>query len=309
MRAYQKLKHKLGHQFRLHPLTTISLFDSLVKPILLYSSDFWGCLKMPKNNPIENLYMRFCKELLGVQTQTSNLGSLLELGAVPIMFFGIKNCLKNWDRIHRQNEANSILLDVHRMATDHGLPWQILTKQTLESIGIEPASDIDNIHKAAFEKLKENFHRDSFAEINSERSKLRTYAHMKKETGLESYIIHMKNIMDRTAVTKIRLSNHELMIEKGRHQGLELKDRLCPFCENVLENEQHFLLDCKTFKIHRENFITEIRKLNNNFDELTENEKFQYTLTDLDALRFTGAYLSKTLQVRKFLLEKHKQNG
>ena len=170
-------------------------------------------------------------------------------------------------------------------------------------------TDIDNIHKAAFEKLKENFHRDSFAEINSERSKLRTYAHMKKETGLESYIIHMKNIMDRTAITKIRLSNHELMIEKGRHQGLELKYRLCPFCENVLENEQHFLLDCKTFKIHRENFITEIRKLNNNFDELTENEKFQYTLTDLHALRFTGAYLSKTHQVRKFLLEKHKQNG
>ena len=36
MRAYQKLKQKLGFYFRLHPLTTISLFDSLVKPILLY---------------------------------------------------------------------------------------------------------------------------------------------------------------------------------------------------------------------------------------------------------------------------------
>ena len=41
MRAYQKLKNKLGTYFRLHPLTAISLFDSLVKPILMYSSDFW----------------------------------------------------------------------------------------------------------------------------------------------------------------------------------------------------------------------------------------------------------------------------
>ena len=85
MRAYHKLKHKMGHHFRLHPRTTLALFDSLIKSILLYSSDFWACLKIPKNNPIENMYMKFCKALLGVQKQTSNIGVLLELGAVPIM--------------------------------------------------------------------------------------------------------------------------------------------------------------------------------------------------------------------------------
>ena len=39
---------------------------------------------MPKNNSIENLYMIFCKALLGLQKQTSHIGILLELGAVPI---------------------------------------------------------------------------------------------------------------------------------------------------------------------------------------------------------------------------------
>ena len=56
LRAYHKLKTKMGHYFRLHPAITLSLFDALIKPILLYSSDFWGCLKMPKNNPIENMF-------------------------------------------------------------------------------------------------------------------------------------------------------------------------------------------------------------------------------------------------------------
>ena len=177
-RAFQKLRHKMGIYFRLHPLTTISLFDSLVKPILLYSSDFWACLKLPKNNPIDNMHMTFCKALLGVQKQTSNIGTLLELGAVPIMFFGIKNCLKNWYRIHKKGEANSLLLKVHQMATQHGLPWQILTKHTLDSIGIESEGDIENIQKDVFEKLKEKFHRESFAEINSDQSKLRTYAEL-----------------------------------------------------------------------------------------------------------------------------------
>ena len=239
-RAYQKLKQKLGSYFRLHPLTTISLFDTLVKPILLYGSDFWGCLNMPKNNPIENMYMKFCKDLLGVQKQTSNIGTLLELGAVPIMFFGIKNCIKNWNRIHKRNEANSILLNVHQMATEYGLPWTTLTKNTLNTIGIQPESDIDNIEKITFEKLKDKFHEESFTEINSDNSKLRTYAKLKSEAGFEKYIEVTKNIMERTAITKTRLSNHELMIEKGRHQGLEVGQRLCPFCRNTVENEQHF---------------------------------------------------------------------
>ena len=258
-RAYQKLKQKLGFYFRLHPLTTISLFDSLVKPILLYSSDFWGCLNMPKNNPIENMYMTFCKALLGVQKQTSNIGTLLELGAVPIMFFGIKNCIKNWYRIHKKNEANSILLSVHQMATEHGLPWPTLNKHTLDSIGIGSESDVDDIQKATFTKLKENFHQDSFAEINSNTSKLRTYAKLKSESGFENYIKSTENIMDRTAITKIRLSNHELMIEKGRHQGQEINQRLCPFCKNSVENEQHFLISCQNFRIPRTQLFTSIR--------------------------------------------------
>ena len=46
-------------------------------------------------------------------------------------------------------------------------PLPILTKDTLESIDIGPESDIDDLHIAVFEKLKEN--RDSFAQ-----SKLRS---------------------------------------------------------------------------------------------------------------------------------------
>ena len=49
----------------------------MVKPILLYASDFWGCLKLPKNNPIERLHNMFCKQLLGVQKQTNTIGILL----------------------------------------------------------------------------------------------------------------------------------------------------------------------------------------------------------------------------------------
>ena len=68
--------------------------------------------------------------------------------------------------------------------------------------------------------------------------------------------------MDRTAITKIRLSNHEVMIENGRHQGLQLNQRLCPFCRNVVEKEQDFIRSCETLKVHRIKLLTKMRDLN-----------------------------------------------
>ena len=85
LRALHKLKNKMGITFRKHPTTTIKLFRSLIEPMLLYASDFWGILKMPSNNPIETLFMSFCKQLLGVQKQSMNDGVLLELGQFPLL--------------------------------------------------------------------------------------------------------------------------------------------------------------------------------------------------------------------------------
>ena len=101
LRAIAALKMKLGPYLKKHIPMSLHLFDTLIKPILLYASDFWGCLKQPKNNPIEKVHLRFCKDLLGVQKQTVNLGVYLELGRTPLNISGDKLCVKNWERIAR----------------------------------------------------------------------------------------------------------------------------------------------------------------------------------------------------------------
>ena len=121
LRAYYSLKFKMGSYFMLCLTTTLHLFDTLVKPILLYNSDFWGCLKMPNNNPIENLHMRFCKEILGVQRKTTNIGVLLDLGRIPIMYYGIKNCINNWSKIHISKKANEIVLLAHQTSLNYSM--------------------------------------------------------------------------------------------------------------------------------------------------------------------------------------------
>ena len=77
--------NELGASFRNHVDDTIGLFDSLVRPTLLYGSDFWGCLKLPHNNPIDTLHMHFCPQVLGVQKNTSTKGVPQQLGRTPLV--------------------------------------------------------------------------------------------------------------------------------------------------------------------------------------------------------------------------------
>ena len=321
LRAYFSLKNKLGHYFGRFPSTTTSLFDSLVKPILLYNSDFWGCLKMPQNNPIENVYMKFCKELLGVQKQTTNIGVLLELGKTPIMLNAKKNCIKNWCRIHKKKMANAIVLKAHKTSIENNLPWPTAVKNCLNGIGIgsesnitdiviDSESDITDIPTAAFEKLKDIFHQESFFAISNEESKLRTYAKLKTSIGMEKYLDLIVNTDERAAISKIRLSNHDLMIEKGRHQKPTLKKelRFCPFCKNEVETEQHFILKCNTFNPIRTHFMMEIGRISPRFKHMDEHEKFVYLLTNENTVHVVGNYLHRALQSRRFLTQYHKNN-
>ena len=91
-----------------------STTNVLIKPILLYASDFWGCLKLPTNNPIETLYMRIYKEILGVSKQTTNIGVLLELGKTTLDIDAIKLGIKNWERVRNIYIITCRKLSLHK---------------------------------------------------------------------------------------------------------------------------------------------------------------------------------------------------
>ena len=186
----------MGLYFNQNLSTTLSSVDTLIKPILLYCGDFWGCLKLPKNNHIENLHMMICKSLLGVKKQTTNVGVLLELGRIPLHIYASKFAIKNWERI-RMGIGNEILLESCQNSVENQ-GWLHRIKQTLESNEMSnvydeiPNSVYPFVHKNFFEKLKENFHKTAFDQIKSESSKLRTYSLFKTEVGIEKYMSDMK---------------------------------------------------------------------------------------------------------------------
>ena len=205
LKAFMKMRNDMGNTFNQDILGTLMLIDSLVKPILLYASDFWNCLKLPKNNPIENLHMMMCKQLLGVQKQTTNIGVLLELGRIPLCVYASKNAIKNWERI-RIGNGNEILLDCYK---DGELSWNSGIKSILESNGMmnfylsSCEKEYPFVYKKVFERLSDHFHNIAFEEIKLDTSKLRTYAKVKTEIGIEKYLIQIKNTDVRSKVTKL----------------------------------------------------------------------------------------------------------
>ena len=87
-------------------------------------------------------------------------------------------------------------------------------------------------------------------------TKADTYTQFKNRVKFESYLADIKNRNHRVTFTKYKLSDHCLMIEKGRHKRpvLPREERFCPFCSSTVENEIHFLTQCSAYKNRNELF-------------------------------------------------------
>ena len=176
-----KLKNLLGSAFNNDVLTTLNLIEVVIKPILLFTSELWGCMKLPKSTPIENLHMMMCKQLLGVQKQTTHIGVLLELGRVPMQLFAVKFAIKNWERI-KQKKENMLLMLSYSDAMKENLQRISTIREYLGKNGMLSLfiNSYENkplfIHKKLFQTLSDTFHQNAFETINNDKSKLRTYA-------------------------------------------------------------------------------------------------------------------------------------
>ena len=56
---------------------------------------------------------------------------------------------------------------------------------------------------------------------------------------------YLRVILTKSETADLKLSSHDLAIEKGRHQNIARQERVCNNCTmNVLEKEYHYLLIC-----------------------------------------------------------------
>lgn len=109
-----------------------------------------------------------------------------------------------------------------------------------------------------------------------------SYVTFKNNIKFESYLLQVKNVKHRITMSRFRLSNHTLMIEKGRHMKpqIERNNRTCFHCKDTIENECHFVTVCPLYTLEREKLFQVCRENSIYFDTMNVEQKFVFIMSN-----------------------------
>ncbi len=251
-------------------------FDALIKPVLIYGAEIWGqhLLHTAKDyitefvhckSEIERIHLKFCKWLLNVHSTTTNLVVLSELGRVPMILSVVQSILRYYSRLEGMPNSR-ILKEVYNFEKDKKFHLNGIAKHLCENLGIclDEYKLTNNVSVKKFnrdipDQLRYSHEHEWFIALSSSvgksgmGNKLRTYKLFKRSLTFEKYLCTISNITDRTNRTKLRLSAHNLRIERGRYERennrmLPENKRICKFCTgNKIEDEYHFVRAFQVF--------------------------------------------------------------
>ena len=227
------------------------LFDTLVGSVLSYACEVWGFHGAPD---IERIHSQFCRYLLGVKKSTNIAALHTELGRLPMIISRKLRILRYWFKIINTENVvvreiyNMLLQDATNGNTYNGSNWAYQVKSMLENLGFNyiwyNQAFEENFYSMIKQRLLDTAKQDLLMQINSS-AKLQTYCLFKHDTDLAKYLDLITNCKYKLALSRFRLSSHNLAIETGRYSGIAREDRLCTLCNmRMAETEFHFLLVC-----------------------------------------------------------------
>ena len=202
-------------------------------------SEIWGAYTNIDQNkwestPIEKLHTQLIKRILGVNRSTTNILVRGEVDRHSLQA-NILNQNINYMK-YVENKCNTTLvkqaLNYEQTKMECRPTILCLLKNHEKGLSTHPKNKevINNLSKY---KLR----RSIFEEFNvlwqlqiPKFPKANTYKLFKTRVKLENYLIDNNNRKHRVAFTKLRLSDHNLMIEKGRHRRpiTPREYRFCP---------------------------------------------------------------------------------
>ena len=116
---------------------------------------------------------------------------------------------------------------------------------------------------------------------------------------MEGYLTSIHNKSFTISLTKLRISAHCLQIEKGRHQNTPATQRLCPTCNQNVEDEFHFVMTCPTYSKERDMLLQNINTKTNLILPDTQLDMFHVLLSCPTSISvYMGQFLHSSLYKR-----------
>ena len=269
LKAYFKVRDNLINN---SSHCSFKLFRTLIQPILCYGCEVWAPYLLKKVNDCnflnicdklssESLHIKVCKLILGVFRRATNTAVRGELGSYPLLITMLCLAIKYWWHLNNSclKGKNSLVIDAlidnRKLDLTDTFTWSTGIKNVFQLI---KKTDIWNkpntITKGNFDdvitsNIKAVYSTLWTSHINLSQPKLRTYCQFKRSFHMENYV-SLFNRSSRSSLCKLRISAHQLMIEKGRYVSpkIPVDKRLCTLCDlGEIEDEYHFMMKCKLY--------------------------------------------------------------
>jgi len=155
--------------------------------------------------------------------------------------------------------------------------WASRVKNILSDIDSENKFDrkLDMDLDILKARLVQNYEIDWKEEIKT-KPKLRTFCTFKTEFGTEKYLTFNLERYERSLLAQLRIGILPLHIETGRYVGTPPQDRVCLLCNNnQVEDENHFLFDCKLYDEFRSKLVDHVKLENPDFNNHPTDVKWK----------------------------------
>ena len=196
-----------------------------------------------------------------------------ELGRHPLMLSVAALQIKFWSQILKSPGKliyNAYQEDIRN--DSRGVKnWVTGVKIVLERCGLthfwqnQTIPSNFNISKCVYNILKHKYENLFFNSINSETGVTKTggnklnylNAKLKHEYKMENYSNLNLELHSKKAMAEIRVSAHNLEIERGRKykpKSVPANERFCRNCKTMVEDEVHFISDCPIYESLRNEY-------------------------------------------------------
>jgi hypothetical protein len=254
LKAAFRLQVNISQFEGIQPSHVMDFFDKLVVPVLTYGCEVWGLSDAPK---IEKVHTQFMKRLIGAKRSTTNNIVFGELGRKPIKNHVSIRVIKYWLKIlcSRPDRYINQMYRILFQDDENGKTnWVSHIKHTILSAGLGEAWFAQSVGNndnflALFQQRQNDIFYQDWNSLLSSQSRGGFYLLYHSFPTYVEYFEKIKVYKHAIALCKFRTFNHRLGVETGRwHKPTPIpyNERLCEIC-NELDDEYHFLLQCKKY--------------------------------------------------------------
>ena len=239
------------------PKTMLKLFDSKIKPILLYGCELWG---LDGGENIESVASDYYRRLLGLRNNSSTFFARSEMGRLPLSLLVQCRVIKYWLKVvtHQQTAVFKAYCYQKFLASNNSKCWANEVKNLLFSTGFgfiwnnQDTIDDPVSFMSEFSQRCEDIARQEWLSKLNESPLFRVYKTFKYDLHLERYLNMNLSLSSMNYIARLRGCLLKININMGRWRNIPLVDRICPMCnDNEIEDENHVLFHCTVWRDYR----------------------------------------------------------